>query len=257
MWCSYGYVQPSYDSEYCITRPDNALAGAYEGANYGYRCVSGYTDIDGQCIKECKSNQFFRHSSSECVNIPKYAYKTSYDDYECHYGYEYHQAFGVQRCVKSCTENEIMDTTTYACKSKYTKEFIKYCIVRDSIECKNGYDYYYINGMITAKKLPEGASKFNNDGSIQSCSELYKNVDNKCVSIVTPTFADHCFIQNQGTSYDASASCDEKWDDCKQNGLYHAVKLPANAATIGEDCVTIVGCEYDYKLDSNMNKCVQ
>ena len=126
----------------------------------------------------------------------------------------------------------------------------------DSIVCKNGYDYYYVNGMLTAKKLPKGATAFYSDGTIQSCTESYKLTDGKCVLIADTTFTEHCIIRNQGESYE-SASCEQNWDYCKKGDTYHAIKLPPNTSTIANDCVTIKECVYGYVLDTNTNKCIQ
>ena len=188
MRCSYGYIQTSYNSEYCITKPDNSLYGAYEGAEYGYRCISGYDDIDGNCVKSCKYNQFF--NGDECINIPKHAYKTSYNDYECNQGYEY-QERSVQKCVKSCNDNEVMDSL-YRCKPLYTNDFKKHCSGRIDIvygdttkTCDNGWDYCVEGEQNHAVKLPLNARTIENDCvTIQSCNDGYYNKDDRnCVMV--------------------------------------------------------------------------
>lgn len=185
MRCSYGYIQSSYDSEHCIIKPDNSIYGAYDGAEWGYRCISGYDDIDGDCIKSCKSNQFL--NGDECINIPKHAYKTSYDNYECNQGYEY-QELSVQRCVKSCNDNEVMDSL-FRCKSLYTNEFKKHCsdringITGDATKtCDNGWDYCVKEDQHHAVKLTLNARSVENDCmTISSCNDGYILTNNKCV----------------------------------------------------------------------------
>lgn len=276
MRCVYGYIQTSYDSEYCITKPDNSLYGAYEGAEYGYRCISGYDDIDGNCVKSCKYNQFF--NGDECINIPKHAYKTSYDNYECNQGYEY-QERSVQRCVKSCNDNEVMDSL-FRCKSLYTNEFKKHCsdringITGDTTKtCDNGWDYCVKEDQHHAVKLTLNARSVENDCvTIRSCNDGYVLTNGKCV-IDTPTYIEEptVVIEEPTIVYDIS---DNLTTYCKvinlqqlelkckdgytwmltgdNNNIITYMKLPANTSSTYLDGSS-ASCNDGYIKDTNGN----
>lgn len=219
-----------------------------------FECVDGYVLLDGQCVLECKVNQFRNELTKICEDCQVHCKDCTSNDKcdECQTGYVYDINGS---CIICLDPNQVIDGVCKPCTAPNCEK----CVVgkTDSCDvCDNGYinnngvckfdcdiGYYKVND--ECKKCSDSCEICKDPTTCTNCEDNHVIYEGQCVTDCPPHYVEVNGVCEKCTDTDCLK--------CKSDDTTYCIKCEGNTILYQGDCIAQCPASYYFKDD----KCIK